>query len=43
MIYTDKTAKEIAYELGFDDAGHLENFLNGIQGWPRLNLKDDDC
>ncbi len=27
LIYTDKTAKEIAYELGFDDASHLSRMF----------------
>lgn len=27
LIYTDKTAKEIAYDLGFDDASHLSRLF----------------
>jgi AraC-like DNA-binding protein len=27
LIYTDKTAKEIAYEIGFDDASHLSRLF----------------
>ncbi|AMP99344.1 AraC family transcriptional regulator [Pedobacter cryoconitis] len=27
LIYTDKSAKEIAYELGFDDAAYFSNFF----------------
>ncbi|WP_109299861.1 AraC family transcriptional regulator [Aquimarina sp. AU474] len=27
LIYTEKTAKEIAYELGFDDASHLSRMF----------------
>ncbi|GAA4268645.1 helix-turn-helix domain-containing protein [Hyunsoonleella aestuarii] len=27
LIYTDKTAKEIAYEVGFDDASHLSRLF----------------
>jgi len=27
LIYTDKTAKEIAYELGFEDASHLSRMF----------------
>ncbi len=27
LIYTDKTAKEIAYEIGFDDASHLSRMF----------------
>ncbi|SHK18784.1 transcriptional regulator, AraC family [Maribacter aquivivus] len=35
LIYTDKTAKEIAYEIGFDDASHLSRlFKNQTQQSP---------
>jgi len=27
LIYTDKTAKEIAYEVGFEDASHLSRLF----------------
>ena len=27
LTYTDKTAKEIAYEVGFDDASHLSRLF----------------
>ncbi|MGY0041525.1 helix-turn-helix domain-containing protein [Pedobacter sp. NJ-S-72] len=27
LIYTDKSAKEIAYDLGFDDAAYFSNFF----------------
>ncbi|XCF06612.1 helix-turn-helix domain-containing protein [Tamlana crocina] len=27
LVYTDKTAKEIAYEIGFDDASHLSRLF----------------
>lgn len=27
LIYADKTAKEIAYEVGFDDASHLSRLF----------------
>lgn len=27
LIYTDKSAKEIAYELGFEDAAYFSNFF----------------
>lgn len=32
FYYTDKSAKEIAYELGFDDAGHFSRFFKKITG-----------
>lgn len=30
LIYTDKTAKEIAYEIGFEDASHLSRLFKKI-------------
>ncbi|WP_430425938.1 helix-turn-helix domain-containing protein [Maribacter litoralis] len=30
LIYTDKTAKEIAYEIGFEDASHLSRMFKKI-------------
>ncbi len=32
LLYTDKTAKEIAYELGFEDAGHFGKFFKRLSG-----------
>jgi AraC-like DNA-binding protein len=32
MYYTDKTSKEIAYELGFDDAAHFSRFFKNLAG-----------
>jgi AraC family transcriptional activator of pobA len=32
IYYTDKSAKEIAYELGFDDAAHFSRFFKNITG-----------
>lgn len=32
FFYTDKTAKEIAYELGFEDAGHFGKFFKRLSG-----------
>jgi AraC-like DNA-binding protein len=32
LIYTDKTAKEIAYYLGFEDAGHFGKFFKKRTG-----------
>jgi AraC family transcriptional activator of pobA len=32
FYYTDKSAKEIAYELGFEDAGHFSRFFKKTTG-----------
>ncbi|MEN0053908.1 MAG: helix-turn-helix domain-containing protein [Mucilaginibacter sp.] len=32
LYYTDKTAKEIAYELGFEDAAHFSRFFKNVTG-----------
>jgi len=32
FLYTDKTAKEIAFELGFEDAGHFGKFFKRVTG-----------
>ncbi|WP_159474942.1 AraC family transcriptional regulator [Dyadobacter sp. 3J3] len=32
MHYTDKSSKEIAYELGFEDAGHFSHFFKNVTG-----------
>ncbi|WPU94779.1 helix-turn-helix domain-containing protein [Mucilaginibacter sabulilitoris] len=32
FFYTDKTSKEIAYELGFEDAGHFGKFFKRMTG-----------
>jgi len=32
IYYTDKSAKEIAYELGFEDAAHFSRFFKNITG-----------
>jgi AraC-like DNA-binding protein len=32
FLYTDKTAKEIAYELGFENAGHFGKFFKKMTG-----------
>jgi AraC-like DNA-binding protein len=39
MIYTDKTAKEIAYELGFEDAGHFGKFFKRNTGLATSEFK----
>ncbi len=33
LYYTDKTAKEVAYELGFDDASHLSRLFKKQTGF----------
>lgn len=32
LLYTGKTAKEIAYDLGFEDAGHFGKFFKRLSG-----------
>lgn len=32
LLYTDKTAKETAYELGFEDPGHFGKFFKRLTG-----------
>lgn len=32
FLYTDKSAKEIAYELGFEDAAHFSRFFKNVTG-----------
>jgi AraC family transcriptional activator of pobA len=39
LIYTDKTAKEIAYYLGFEDAGHFGKFFKKQTGQSPSDLK----
>ncbi|SEN87651.1 transcriptional regulator, AraC family [bacterium A37T11] len=39
LLYTDKSAKEIAYELGYDDAGHFSNFFKKQAGLSPTNFK----
>jgi len=39
LIYTDKTAKEIAYFLGFEDAGHFGKFFKKQTGQSPLDFK----
>jgi len=39
LIYTDKTAKEIAYYLGFEDAGHFGKFFKKQTGQSPLDFK----
>jgi AraC-like DNA-binding protein len=37
--YTDKTAKEIAFELGFEDAGHFGKFFKRVAGQSVTEIK----
>ncbi|MGN6394694.1 MAG: helix-turn-helix domain-containing protein [Mucilaginibacter sp.] len=39
FYYTDKTAKEIAYELGFEDAGHFGKFFKRVTGQSVTEIK----
>lgn len=39
LIYTDKTAKEIAYEVGFDDASHLSRLFKKYTSLSPSNFK----
>ncbi|MCC1485453.1 helix-turn-helix domain-containing protein [Winogradskyella immobilis] len=39
LIYTDKTAKEIAYEVGFDDASHLSRLFKKQTSFSPSNFK----
>lgn len=39
FLYTDKTAKEIAYELGFEDAGHFGKFFKRLTGQSVKEIK----
>jgi AraC-like DNA-binding protein len=32
FYYTDKSAKEIAYELGFEDSAHFSRFFKNVTG-----------
>jgi len=39
FLYTNKTAKEIAYELGFEDAGHFGKFFKRLTGQSVTEVK----
>jgi AraC family transcriptional regulator, transcriptional activator of pobA len=39
MIYTDKSAKEIGYELGFEAMAHFSRFFKNLFGVPNLILR----
>jgi len=39
FLYTDKSAKEIAFELGFEDAGHFGKFFKRLTGQSVTEIK----
>lgn len=39
LLYTEKTSKEIAYELGFEDAGHFSKFFKKHSGYAPTDFK----
>jgi AraC family transcriptional regulator, transcriptional activator of pobA len=39
LIYTDKSAKEIAYELGFEDAAYFSNFFKKHTAHPPMDFR----
>ena len=39
LIYTDKSAKEIAYDLGFDDTAYFSNFFKKHAGHSPLDFR----
>ncbi len=41
MLYTDKSAKEIAFELGFDEAGNFSRFFKKMTGMTPTQFKQD--
>ena len=41
FYYTDMSAKEIAYELGFEDAGHFSRFFKNMTGQNISEYKKD--
>lgn len=40
LLYTDKSAKEIAYELGFDEVAHFSRFFKKQVGVPPSTFKE---
>lgn len=41
LLYTDKSAKEIAYELGFADAGHFSAFFKKMTSQSPSDFRDN--
>jgi AraC-like DNA-binding protein len=41
LFYTNKSAKEIAHELGFDDAAYFSKFIRGLTGKSPGELKKE--
>ena len=39
LLYSDKTAKEIAYELGYNESGHFSRFFKKEVGLSPINFK----
>jgi AraC family transcriptional activator of pobA len=39
LFYTEKTSKEIAYELGFEDANHFSKFFKKHTGQTPTDFK----
>lgn len=40
LMYTDKSAKEIAYELGYDDAAYFSNFFKKQSGLSPVDFRN---
>ncbi len=40
FYYTDKTAKEVAYELGFEDAAYFSHFFKKQTGISTADFKN---
>jgi YesN/AraC family two-component response regulator len=41
LFYTNKSSKEIAHELGFDDAAYFSKFIRGLTGKSPGELKKE--
>lgn len=39
LLYSDKNAEEVAYEIGFNDAGHFSKFFKKHTGMPPTTFK----
>jgi AraC family transcriptional regulator, 4-hydroxyphenylacetate 3-monooxygenase operon regulatory protein len=40
LFFTQKTTKEIAFELGFDDPAHFGKFFKNLTGYPPTEFKE---